>query len=130
MRVEQNLVAFLKASSAITDIVQNRISPVVIPQSSALPALVYRRAGYDGAHTFTGAVKIPTVRIELTSWDDDYNGTKQLADELRKLLDGYSGQMGTMTAYFVQLTHEDDTYDTQLDLYGTRSVYDIAAQEI
>ena len=110
--LEEGLVAYLKAQSPT--IAGDRIYPFPLPQNWASPAITFQRIsgvrerGLDGPH---GRAR---PRIQIDVWaKQDYASAKNLAEELRQLLDGFAGTMGTVTVDAVSLESDRDLYEDQ-----------------
>lgn len=114
MSIEQALVAKLRAATALTDLVGERIEPVINQQDTALPALSYQlisraaEIAYDGAET-------ATLRYQLTAIGASYASVLDVLAACKATLGGVS--WGGGIASFVE--NEFDGYSQS----GTQGIY-------
>lgn len=127
--LEEGLYTFLSTNGNLLPLLGTRIYPVKLPQGVKLPALTYRRASRSGQYTFGGAVKLPAVRLEITTWHSDYKEVKSVAEKLRVELDGYTGDLGGVTTPFIELVTEEDVYSDEAQLFGLQADYEITVSE-
>lgn len=92
---ERRLIAKLKATSAVTALASTRIRAGRPRQDDALPYIVVQVVGEDQVNHSTGHCDVAFRRIQVTTYDDDYNGTATLANLVRDALSGWSDATGT-----------------------------------
>jgi hypothetical protein len=90
----------------------SRIYPVLAPSSTALPFVVYRRASIGTVRTqaLAGAVGGKSVNLEFTLYAQTYEAVRELAYEVNKILDGWSGSFNNVSVGEVRLTEETDDF--------------------
>ena len=110
MRIEAELVKFLKADEAVKALVADRVYPVMAPEDVDAPYIVYRRMGTARAETMAGA-GTPDPRFRLKCWANDYEQAIQLADAVRARMDGKPGDWGDIHVQRVKLEDESDVFD-------------------
>lgn len=116
--IEQRIVAMMAATPAITNAVGQRISPVILRQETALPALVYRRLASDPEYTLAGRAGWRTVTLQAVCWATDYADARALAEAVRELLDGYSETSDVGSIRFISAADGADEYISEIDAYG------------
>jgi len=93
------------------------------PQPISYPAIHYQRIYTTRTTSIDGAnVGVTEVGMQVDCMDDSYIGAKELADQVRGVLHGYSGIWGELTspethltAQFVSLQTENDFSDQDGD---------------
>jgi hypothetical protein len=83
--------------------------PQVVPESAAVPFIVYARAGTDREPFGVAGVSFPvagTFAVEI--YADTYTQVKGLADAVRIALDNFNGTANAATITSVSLTDERD----------------------
>lgn len=107
----EGLKPFLDAANTSAG---NRIYPRRLPQGVVLPAVVYSKVSTGIGYVSTGQSSLQTPRYQLDCWGASYISAKALAEELKTLLSGYAGPMGsrTVTAVFIEDERDDDDPDT------------------
>jgi len=98
-----------------------------LPQKPKLPAMTYKRASGTRVHSMDGASGLATARIQYDIWDKSYSVVKNIADLLRKRLDGFKGVVETDTIHGAFLGPDWDDYegDTLLKLYRVSMDFEV-----
>lgn len=89
--IEDNLRTYILADSNISNLVAARIYPLKLPQRPTVPAVTYQRISGERMHSMSGATGLAGPRIQFDCWDTTYLSSKNLADLLRKRIDGFAG---------------------------------------
>lgn len=96
--------ARLISDDAITDVVgddpDDRIFPAILPQAVTLPAITLQIISEDRPHSSPqGPLKLCKARIQVDVWAarDKYTDAVNLAESVRKRLDGFRGQSAGVT---------------------------------
>lgn len=79
----------LQANAAVSGLVGSRIYPLVAPQESAYPRIVYQRVSTKAIQTLGGITNLNESLLQLTSWGDTYNSARSLADIVKTSIHGY-----------------------------------------
>lgn len=114
MTIEQVIVTRLLAVTAITDVVGDRVSPVVLRTETTDPALVYMRMYGDRQYALDGVTKVATVQMQVMAWALDYATARGLADQVRLALDTW----GSDDVEIVTVTDGPDTYAEEIEMFG------------
>jgi hypothetical protein len=118
MRMEDALVAFLKADSATNALIAGRIYPSAMPQqkvsSKSVPCIVYHRIStpremaHDGPRGGGSLAGCAQPRFQLDLYALESAKASQLAEAVRLALDGFSGSMGGSGGVEVQAVFVED----------------------
>lgn len=107
--IEQNLLAFLGP------LVSNRVYPR-LPQSAIFPLIRYQRISSIRNANIEGKDSGPSeITIQIDSMgrgSSAYGQSKLLAEQVRKQLNFYKGQIGDISVQFVTMESESD-FDQQ-----------------
>jgi hypothetical protein len=131
---EQVVRGRLLADATVAAAVATRVYPVIAPSSAALPFVTYRRTGITRGMTLAGPQGTPNVFVDFAVFATTYEAVREVADAMRKSLDGWSGNAYGVTIGLVSLTAELDDY-VQLQgsevppVYQVTQTYDILWSE-
>lgn len=103
--IEETLVSLLLAESTLTDLVGQRIEPVLSGQDTALPALSYQTISRQAEHSHDGP-SMSRPRIQLTAIGTTYSQVVNVLAACKTALDGVN--WGGGVASFVE--NEFDGY--------------------
>jgi hypothetical protein len=90
--LESGLVALLLTSSDLTDIIGNRIYPVVVSESATYPCLSYQVVS-GGSQWGLDSTAVQMKRVQFDAWSQTYAQCKQIESALAAVLDGFSGDL-------------------------------------
>lgn len=90
------LVAKLKATTAVTDIVALRIYPMSAPQGEALPYIVYEITLDNPINHATGTTGTASMRLAVSCLAATYAGAKTLAAAVATALSGWTDDSGCL----------------------------------
>ena len=120
MRIEEALVAQLRATAAVVAKVATRIYPAKAPQQPTLPCLVYLREGTNREHTQDGGSGLGVVRFTIDCLGRTYAEAREVAHAVREALEGSRGVWGGVGGVQVDgcfIEDEADDYIDELALY-------------
>jgi len=100
----------LVGTTAVTSLVSSRIYPVLAPASAALPFVTWRRSGIDREQTLGGPMGMPRVSVEYSIYGTTYEEARQVADAMRRVLDGYGGTSDNTEVKQASLEDESDDF--------------------
>ena len=120
--------------TAVTSLVSTRIYPVLAPASATLPFVTWRRTGIQREQTLTNPMGMPRVTLEYQVYGVTYDQTREVADAMRLVLDGYGGQSENTVVDQVSLENESDDFVSlggaeMPPAYQITQTYDIRWQE-
>jgi hypothetical protein len=124
----------LVSSTAVTSLVSTRIYPVLAPSSASLPFVTWRRTGIQREQTLRNPMGMPRVTLEYQVYGVTYDQTREVADAMRVVLDGYGGQSENTVVDQVSLENESDDFVSlggaeMPPAYQITQTYDIRWQE-
>lgn len=90
--------------------VGTKIYPVMAPSSTALPFIAYRRGGIQRQQTLQNPAGVPRVTFELQVYAATYEDAREVADAVRRSLDGYAGTIDNTVIHQVSLENEVDDF--------------------
>lgn len=94
--IEAGLYQFLNSHESITDIVGDRIWRHRLPQDydwSIGPAISFWKVSETHDHDLDGGSGVARARIQIDTWSNDPDDPEDVAEEIRLLLQGFSGTM-------------------------------------
>jgi hypothetical protein len=114
--------------------VSSRIYPVLAPASASLPFVTWRRTGIQREQTLRNPMGMPRVTLEYQVYGVTYDQTREVADAMRVVLDGYGGQSENTVVDQVSLENESDDFVSlggaeMPPAYQITQTYDIRWQE-
>jgi hypothetical protein len=120
--------------TAVTSLVSTRIYPVLAPASATLPFVTWRRTGIQREQTLANPMGMPRVTLEYQVYGVTYDQTREVADAMRLVLDGYGGQSENTVVEQVSLENESDDFVSlggaeMPPAYQITQTYDIRWQE-
>ena len=112
---ESVLRAALVADATVSGLIGTKVFPLITPPETALPYVVWRRAGITRDQTLSAPMGVPTVTVEYQICGATYESARTVADAMRAVLDGYGGTADNTT---VRQTSLDDESDELANLSG------------
>ena len=89
MDAETKLITGLKASTAVSDIIGDRIAPMVMEQKVLPPAITYQRISTRPSNTLcSSCVPASIVRMQVDLWTTDFETAVRLFEAAQKALIG------------------------------------------
>jgi hypothetical protein len=89
--VEAALRSYLLQQAAVTTLVADRVFPGRFEQPAAYPAILVTRVASSRLVTHAGVSTLARVRLQLDLWALTYAGAHDLAEAVRKCLNGFRG---------------------------------------
>lgn len=111
MTIRAAVKQYLGAQATLASLVADRIFPVARPQSSPLPAVVFKRLNGAHAHWITGGAGRADPRFLIDCIADTYSDADTLAEAVRAVMQGFSGDVGGVLITSVVLDDEADDID-------------------
>lgn len=116
MPFEEGLFEYLDNHAGLSEEVDSRIYPLLLPQNPTLPAVTYVRISSPELHTFERAF-LPHPRFQFDCWAESYARAKDVAAQVQAALDLYRGAMGDYTVEVSILDGERDMYDAETKIW-------------
>lgn len=105
--MEADLIARLKAVAAVVALVAARVY-VRVPQGAIYPLIRIQRISSDHAQDMEGASGICQALIQIDCISRTVTSAKDVAEEVRKALQGWKGTQGGTTFRSILLTDQRD----------------------
>lgn len=77
----------------LSGLVSTRCYPMVAPQQSARPFIIYQRIDSERWRSINNPAGIAQALIQVDAYADSYNDVKALASDIENILDGYRGSV-------------------------------------
>lgn len=118
MLLESDLTEFILEDTDISAMIDDRIYPIVLPQSPDVPALTYFRVSGARFTTMEGPNELMNPKFQINSWAETYSEAKTLANLVMERLHGYRGAFNAEEVLGIFLNNEEDLIEDLDD--GTR----------
>lgn len=124
----------LVGQTAVTSLVSSRIYPVLAPASAALPFVTWRRTSINREQTLSAPMGVPRVSVDYQIYATTYEQARDVADAMRRVLDGYGGTADNTEVKQTSLENESDDFVTLAGadmppVYQVTQTYDVWWQE-
>lgn len=114
----------------------DRVFPNNIPQRQSLPAITFQEITGDHLHTNNGGSPTYEGRWQVTVHAKTYAEASTIRDQVRRILDGYSGTAGGILVKHIMIEPNSmrdipfvDSQQEQLDRFGKALDFRIFANE-
>lgn len=113
-RSPEKMVADALASDPdVDEILGGRVYPVLAPATAVLPFATWRREQVQREMTLSGPMGLATVILAMEVYAETYEQVRELADRIRRKLDGSQNEMASWTSVRnVSLVNESDGFVT------------------
>lgn len=105
----------LASQTAVSSLIGTRVYPLLAPQGTPMPLVVYQRTGVDRPQSLSGNVGNPVVTLQLTTYGTSYTSVKSIARAVRLAVDGWTGTTAGVTIQRSTLVTEADGVDMPAD---------------
>ena len=105
----------LTSQTAVSQYISSRVYPLIAPQGTPLPLVVYQRTGVERPQSLAGNVGNPLVTLQLTTYGTSYTSVKTIARAVRIAIDGWTGTTASVTLQRTTLLTEADGVDMPAD---------------
>jgi hypothetical protein len=133
---EKHVFLRLTTSARVARLIGFQVYPIAVPKNAVLPFCIYKRNNIAREAHLAGPMFQPLVSLQIASWALNYDGARELADEVRLALDGATGTLAGVTIEDIRLVSETDDFldptavGAQLPpAYEVRQLYQIRWQE-
>lgn len=109
-----DVATFLKASSAIADLIGARVFAGAAPQNAEWPRIVISKISNPPSYTLSGEAGYSVAQIQVDAWAKDTNGqnglwqAERLAAAIQNRMSGYRGTMGATTVRTATIVRNND----------------------
>jgi hypothetical protein len=105
----------LTSQTAVSSLISSRVYPLIAPQGTPLPLVVYQRTAVERPQSLSGNVGNPMVTLQLTTYGTSYTSVKTIARAVRIAIDGWTGTTAGVTIQRSTLLTEADGVDMPAD---------------
>ena len=105
----------LTSQTAVSQYIGSRVYPLIAPQGTPLPLVVYQRTAVERPQSLAGNVGNPLVTLQLTTYGTSYTSVKTIARAVRLTVDGWTGTTAGVTLQRTTLQTEADGVDMPAD---------------
>ena len=124
MKVGLAIYNILSNDSDITSLVSTRIFPLVAPQSTEFPFILYDVDENNPSDTKDGVSKLDTIQSTVSCYAKSYSEACDIADKIRTALDRVSGTYNTIRIQSIQFDGLNDIFDDNHELGIYRKALD------
>lgn len=115
MTLRADVHAVLSGSTALVNLVADRIYRATIPQNTAKPYIAYRKIGGPREQSLVGPTGEERARIEVACFGQTAAETESVAEEVRGAMSGWRNlALGVQGS---DLTGEVDLYNEQVEAH-------------
>ena len=110
MNISQAVYSHLKSVGAITSLSSNRIYPLVAPQNSLYPHIIYHQiSNPPPVHTMIADPKISRYRFQISSWATNYSGVIALSTQVKTAFRDKTGTIGSSNFNVQRIFFDNET---------------------
>ena len=88
-----------------------------LPRSPMFPGLVYQRVSGVPAYSHDGYSHLTETRYQITGWATGYEEVREMAAQVRTVLDGYEGMMGSTFIGHCLCVADRDIFEAGTGIY-------------
>lgn len=108
INIGKAIYSIVTGSTGITSIIGNKIFPIVIPEKTDLPVIVYER-NCSTEYTRDG-IAVYSTNIDFTILSSDYTETITIGEELIKVFNNYSGSVNGINIINTRVESINETF--------------------
>lgn len=109
--LEEGLYTRLSGVAGLTALVSTRIFPQVMPEGTALPALVYARVSGVRVQNLANSSGVAHPRMQIDVIASSYSSAKAVAEQVRLALQDNSGTWGSTVVQHAIFLGDTDFFD-------------------
>lgn len=109
---EAVLRSALIGTPAVSALIGTKVYPVIAPATATLPFVTWRRVAVRRQQTLSAPMGMPVTSVEFSIFGATYEQARDVADEMRSVLDGYGGTANNTEVKQTSLEQESDDFVT------------------
>ena len=109
---EAVLRSALIGTPAVSSLIGTKVYPVIAPATATLPFVTWRRVAVRRQQTLSAPMGMPVTSVEFSIFGATYEQARDVADEMRSVLDGYGGTANNTEVKQTSLEQESDDFVT------------------
>ncbi len=118
------LLALLRQDVAVQQVLGTRIYPLVPPKNAPGPYALYQVITDPTLMALNGPVNFRKVRLQFSTWSQEYGDAVASGKAIRAVLDGFAGPFSDGTLMQGICCDEfHDAYNSSALLFGTQADY-------
>ena len=125
MTLGKYLRLLLTSDAGVSALAGARVYSEVLPQSPALPAVVFNEVAGGDDYTLDGPSGVGSRRVQIDSWAKKRSEATALARAVAAALSGHTGAAGGLEVEGVFLLNERWGFDPATELYRTGQDYEV-----
>jgi len=130
MTLEEGLYSYLSTYAGLTALVNLKIHPLMKPQDTELPAVVYTKLSNDRLRSPVGGNwGMQNVTYQLAAYADTFAEAIAIREQLHAALLNYTGLMGTVTVQGCFSVGEVEGYNDVVQEYFANVDYQITINQ-
>lgn len=98
----------LVSDARVTSLLSHRVFSQYASPADQLPFVVLRRTGVEREQSFAGPIGLPKLSIDVEVYGETYESARDVADAVRRVLDGYGGFFDNTEVKNATLNDEQD----------------------
>jgi len=115
--IEEDLFSYLKSQSGLTNLVGNRIYPLVAPDDATLPYVVYQKISSVEGVSHSGNSHIAHSRFQFFCVASMYKEAKDIAIQLKLIFHGSTISLDNYKLYAGYKVNELDSYSDESGIF-------------
>lgn len=124
----------LTSHTSVSTLIGTRVYPLLAPQGTPLPLVVYQRTAVERPQSLAGNVGNPVITLQLTTYGTSYTSVKNIARAVRLAVDGWTGTTAGVTIQRTTLVSEADGVempadDQMLPYYNVQQTFEFRINE-
>jgi len=119
MSISESLFTYLKTVTGVTDLVNYRIYPMLLPQKCKLPAITYEQITELPEHAMGVDSTINHDIFRFHCWAETYDSVRDLSDALITALRDKTGAVGNDTVQRFFFQDRYDIYESETETHHT-----------
>jgi hypothetical protein len=114
---EEALASRLTGFTGLTNLVSNRIYPVVLPENPTYPAVTYQRISAVRASAMSTDTGLVQTRVQVSIWSTLYSEAKSVKEQVRAALQRWRGTVLGLVIEDTFIENETDLYQPEIPVY-------------
>lgn len=125
--IGEAIYAILSSDTDVTDLVSTRIYPIIAPQDTVAPYIIYEDRRAEPLVTKDGAFERDYWFVEIMAINNSYKSAREVSIPVIRALNGYRGEpVSGLVINKIRLEgHLAPAYDEKVKLYAARQSYKV-----
>lgn len=123
MSLETAIRTRLLADGTVSGLISTRLYPLVLPPKPTYPAATFQRITARRLRNLGGAAGRAIPRLQIDSWDEDYDQAWALANAIAASLDGFQAALGGLGTVVIGLENEREDFEDAAGDGAGKGVY-------